>query len=112
VSLASGIGSVQSQIDRARRKEVHRGASELDSRATDARAIDHDWLLSAALRIFLAVSKLGFNNGRNMFFAYVIVTILAVTANIYAATNDFRRLDWVLAHFIGPQTAVRFFAVQ
>lgn len=33
-----------------------------------------------------------------MFLAYVIITILAAVANIYAATNDFRRLDWVLAN--------------
>lgn len=33
-----------------------------------------------------------------MFTAYIFVTILAVAANLYAATNDFRRLEWVLAN--------------
>jgi hypothetical protein len=30
--------------------------------------------------------------------AYLIVTVLTAAANIYAATNDFRRLQWVLAN--------------
>lgn len=29
--------------------------------------------------------------------AYLIVTILAAAANVYAATNDFRRVEWLLA---------------
>jgi len=33
-----------------------------------------------------------------MFVAYVIVTLLAAAANIYAATNDFMRPDWLLAN--------------
>jgi uncharacterized membrane protein YkgB len=33
-----------------------------------------------------------------MFLAYVVITVLAAAANIYAATNDFRHLDWVLAN--------------
>lgn len=33
-----------------------------------------------------------------MFGAYVTVTILAAAANLYAASNDFRRVDWVLAN--------------
>ncbi len=32
-----------------------------------------------------------------MFAAYVIVTVLAFAANIYAATNDFRRPEWLLS---------------
>jgi hypothetical protein len=35
---------------------------------------------------------------RDMLYAYLIVTILAAAANIYAASNDFRRLDWILAN--------------
>ena len=31
-----------------------------------------------------------------MFTAYVIVTVLAAAANIYAATNEFRRPEWLL----------------
>jgi DoxX-like family len=30
-----------------------------------------------------------------MFAAYIIVTILAAAANLYAASNDFRRVEWV-----------------
>jgi len=33
-----------------------------------------------------------------MFAAYIIVTLLAAAANIYAATNDFTRPDWLLAN--------------
>ena len=33
-----------------------------------------------------------------MFVAYIIVTLLAAAANIYAATNDFTRPDWLLAN--------------
>ena len=33
-----------------------------------------------------------------MFVAYVIVTLLAAAANIYAATNDFMRPDWLLGN--------------
>jgi DoxX-like family len=33
-----------------------------------------------------------------MFTAYVIVTVLAAGANIYAATNDFTRVKWVLVN--------------
>jgi hypothetical protein len=33
-----------------------------------------------------------------MFVAYLIVTLLAAAANIYAATNDFRCPDWLLAN--------------
>jgi hypothetical protein len=33
-----------------------------------------------------------------MFTAYVAVTVLAAGANIYAATNDFIRAEWVLAN--------------
>ena len=33
-----------------------------------------------------------------MFIAYIIVTVLAAAANIYAATNDFTRPDWLLAN--------------
>lgn len=33
-----------------------------------------------------------------MFTAYAVVTILAAAAAFYAATNDFRRLEWVLAN--------------
>jgi hypothetical protein len=33
-----------------------------------------------------------------MFTAYVIVTVLAAGANLYAATNDFTRATWVLAN--------------
>lgn len=33
-----------------------------------------------------------------MFTTYVIVTALAAAANIYAAINDFTRVDWVLAN--------------
>ncbi len=32
-----------------------------------------------------------------MFAAYVVVTVLAAPANIYAATNDFRRPQWLLS---------------
>jgi hypothetical protein len=32
-----------------------------------------------------------------MFAAYVVVTALAAAANIYAATNDFRRPEWLLS---------------
>jgi hypothetical protein len=32
-----------------------------------------------------------------MFAAYIIVTILAAAANLYAASNDFRRVEWILA---------------
>jgi hypothetical protein len=33
-----------------------------------------------------------------MFTAYVVVTVLAAGANIYAATNGFTRAEWVLAN--------------
>lgn len=33
-----------------------------------------------------------------MFVAYIIVTLLAAVANIYAATTDFTRPDWLLAN--------------
>jgi hypothetical protein len=33
-----------------------------------------------------------------MFTAYVVVTLLAAAANIYAATNDFVRAEWVLGN--------------
>jgi DoxX-like protein len=33
-----------------------------------------------------------------MFVAYVIVTLLAAAINLYAATNDFRRPDWLLGN--------------
>ena len=33
-----------------------------------------------------------------MFTAYVVVTVLAAGANIYAAINDFTRAEWVLAN--------------
>jgi hypothetical protein len=33
-----------------------------------------------------------------VFTAFIVVTILAAAANLYAATNDFRRLEWVLAN--------------
>jgi hypothetical protein len=33
-----------------------------------------------------------------MFVAYIIVTLLAAAANVYAATNDFTRPDWLLAN--------------
>jgi hypothetical protein len=33
-----------------------------------------------------------------MYLAYVIVTVLAVAANFYAATNDFRPAGWTLAN--------------
>jgi hypothetical protein len=33
-----------------------------------------------------------------MFTAYVVVTILAAAANIYAATVDFTRAEWVVAN--------------
>ena len=33
-----------------------------------------------------------------MFIAYVIVTVLAAAANIYAAVIDFKRVDWVVAN--------------
>ena len=33
-----------------------------------------------------------------MFVAYIIVTLLAAAANIYAATADFTRPDWLLAN--------------
>ncbi len=33
-----------------------------------------------------------------MFVAYIIVTLLAAAANIYAATTDFTRPDWLLAN--------------
>ena len=29
---------------------------------------------------------------------YLVITILAAAMNIYAATNDFRRPDWILAN--------------
>jgi DoxX-like family len=32
-----------------------------------------------------------------MFAAYIIVTVLAAAANIYAATNDFRRPEWLVS---------------
>jgi DoxX-like family len=34
----------------------------------------------------------------HMFTAYVVVTVLAAGANIFAATNDFTRAAWVLAN--------------
>jgi DoxX-like protein len=34
----------------------------------------------------------------SMFVAYVIVTLLTAAINLYAATNDFRRPDWLLAN--------------
>jgi hypothetical protein len=33
-----------------------------------------------------------------MWQAYIIVTVLAAAANLYAASNDFRRLDWVFSN--------------
>lgn len=30
--------------------------------------------------------------------AYIVVTVLAAAANIYAATNDLRRLEWIFAN--------------
>ncbi len=33
-----------------------------------------------------------------MFTAYIAVTVLAACANIWAATNDFRRLEWITAN--------------
>jgi uncharacterized membrane protein YkgB len=33
-----------------------------------------------------------------MYTAYVAVTVLAASANIWAATNDFRRLEWITAN--------------
>jgi membrane-bound ClpP family serine protease len=30
--------------------------------------------------------------------AYLVITILAAVANIYAASNDFRRPDWILTN--------------
>jgi hypothetical protein len=33
-----------------------------------------------------------------VFTAYVVVTFLAAAANAYAASNDFRRVSWVLAN--------------
>jgi uncharacterized membrane protein YkgB len=33
-----------------------------------------------------------------MFMAYIVVTVLAAAANIWAATNDFRRLEWITAN--------------
>lgn len=32
-----------------------------------------------------------------MFTLYVVITILTAAANLYAASNDFRRVDWILA---------------
>jgi hypothetical protein len=32
-----------------------------------------------------------------MFTAYIVVTILAAAANLHAASNDFRRAEWILA---------------
>ena len=32
-----------------------------------------------------------------MFTAYVLVTVLAAAANIFAAANDFTRAEWLLA---------------
>lgn len=32
-----------------------------------------------------------------MFKLYVAITILTAAANLYAASNDFRRVDWILA---------------
>jgi hypothetical protein len=34
----------------------------------------------------------------SMFVAYVIVTLLTAAINLYAATNDFRRPDWLLVN--------------
>jgi hypothetical protein len=34
----------------------------------------------------------------SMFVAYVIVTLLTAAINLYTATNDFRRPDWLLAN--------------
>ncbi len=33
-----------------------------------------------------------------MFTVYVVVTILAAAANIYAATNDFTRAEWIVVN--------------
>jgi DoxX-like family len=33
-----------------------------------------------------------------MFVAYIIVTLLAAAINLYAATNDFKRPEWLLAN--------------
>jgi hypothetical protein len=33
-----------------------------------------------------------------MFAAYIIITVLAAAANIYAATNDFTRPQWLLTN--------------
>jgi DoxX-like family len=33
-----------------------------------------------------------------MLTAYIAVTVLAAAANIWAATNDFRRLEWIVAN--------------
>lgn len=32
-----------------------------------------------------------------MFKLYVVITVLTAAANLYAASNDFRRVDWILA---------------
>lgn len=31
-----------------------------------------------------------------MFSAYIVVTVLAAAANIYAATSNFRQVDWIV----------------
>ena len=42
--------------------------------------------------------------------AYLIVTILAAVANIYAASNDFRRPDWILTNMSRLGIAERWLA--
>jgi hypothetical protein len=44
-----------------------------------------------------------------MFMAYVVVTLLAAGANIYAAANDFLRPDWLVANMTRlrvPQSSI------
>jgi hypothetical protein len=57
------------------------------------RRVDHNRAIE-----FVSIQYVDHLESIFMFTAYVIVTILGAGANIYAATNDFTRVEWVLAN--------------
>jgi hypothetical protein len=47
---------------------------------------------------FVGIRYVDYRETILMVTAYVVVTVLAAGANIFAATNDFIRAEWVLAN--------------
>jgi hypothetical protein len=46
-------------------------------------------------------------NGVLCFAAYIIITVLAAAANLYAATNDFSRPQWLLTNMTKLRVPIR-----